>query len=132
MSSDTEATLKLIVVVLVFTAGVYFGGNASDIKHEKRAAVAAAQQGAKDYGKLREAMDAKESVDADLASARTELDRVRRRLARREAAATKGADGAGASGCEKLLSEAVEFLGECRERYLGCAAKHDALSKAVQ
>ena len=123
---------RLVAFAAVFSLGVLVGGEwESRLLHEKMA-VAVAEQGLKNYEKLRDAVDAKDAVGADLDRARSDLDRVRRALARREAQLAKLNDGAGTAGCEKLLSEAVEFLGECRERYLRCAANHDALIQVVE
>ena len=124
--------LVLSIATTLFGGGAYMGADMMKTKCEKDAAIAAAKQGAKDYERLRQAFDAADSVRADLARARAESQRVRRTLASREAELARKLDGAGAPGCEKLLGEALEFLGECRERYLGCAAKHDALSTAVR
>lgn len=117
------------LLLLAFSSGY----RAAEWRFEHDRAVAAAQQGAKDYEKLRKAMDVQDSLRVDLQRARAESDRVRRALDAARAARPAGEhDGTGASGCEKLLAESLELLGECRERYLSCAGRHDALITAVQ
>ena len=119
-----------IIAGITFVVGVLVGHIQAHDNYEQAQAIAVAEQGARDYEKLRKSTDVLASVQSDLAGARAESERLRRLLARRATGASGQSDGARIAGCEKLLDEALEFLGECRERYLECAAKHDALVEA--
>lgn len=123
---------RLAVPAIVFVAGALVGHEYARADIEAQTAVAAAEQGKKDYAKLVEAFEVADGVRADLARARAESQRVRRTLANREAELARKLDGTGVAGCPQLLGEALEFLGECRERYLECAGRHDALAEAVK
>lgn len=116
------------LLLLAFSSGY----RAAEWRFEHDRAVAAAQQGAKDYEKLRKAMDVQDSLRVDLQRARAESDRVRRALdAARAASASRNSSGAGVTGCESLLRDGVELLSDCRARLLECAGKHDSLVEAV-
>lgn len=129
--SDVRVVAGAVCVALV--VGFLAGGEVASRMYEKKAAVAMATQGAKDYERLRKAMDVQDSLRVDLQRARAESDRVRRALDAARAARPAGEhDGAGASGCQELLAKSVEILGECRERYLSCAGKHDAITEIVK
>lgn len=123
---------RLAVPVIVFVAGALVGHEYARADMEAQAAVAAAEQGKRDYAKLVEAFEVADGVRVDLAWARAESQRVRRTLASREAELARKLDGTGASGCAKLLAESLALLGECRERYLSCAGKHDAIAEIVK
>lgn len=126
--------IATIVISVVWSAGVFCSGyRTAEYRFEHDKAVAMATQGAKDYERLRKAVEVQDGLRGDLERARAEHDRVRRALDAARAARPAGEhDGTGASGCEKLLAESLELLGECRERYLSCAGRHDALITAVQ
>lgn len=120
------------VVALVHIAFL-LGYRTAEHRLEHDRAIAAAEQGAKDYEKLRKAMDVQDSLRGDLQRARAESDRVRRALdAARAASAAGKSSEAGVAGCESLLRDGVELLGDCRARLLECAGKHDALVEAVK
>lgn len=126
--------IATIVISVVWSAGVFCSGyRTAEYRFEHDRAVAMAAQGAKDYERLRKAIDVQDGLRNDLERARAESERVRRALdAARAARPADGDDGAGTSGCQELLGEAVELLEECRERYLSCAGRHDALVEAVK
>lgn len=108
------------------------GYRAAEYRFAHDRAVAVAEQGAKDYAKLKKAMDVQDSLRGDLQRARAESDRVRRALdAARAASASGESSGAGVAGCESLLRDGVELLSDCRARLLECAGKHDSLVEAV-
>lgn len=124
-----------LVVCAVVLALVAFssGYRAAEYRFEHDRAVAAARQGAKDYEKLRKALDVQDSLRGDLQRARAESDRVRRALdAARAAGASRESSGDGVAKCSELLREGVALLSGCRARLLECAGKHDALVEAVK
>ena len=119
----------LIAVALIAFASGY---KQADYRLEHDRAIAAAEQGAKDYAKLKKAMDVQDSLRGDLQRARAESDRVRRALDDARAASASGKySGTGVAGCESLLRDGVELLSDCRARLLECAGKHDSLVEAV-
>lgn len=129
--SDVRVVAGAVCVALV--VGFLAGGEVASRMYEKKAAVAMATQGAKDYERLRKAVEVQDGLRGDLERARAEYDRVRHTLDSARASRPAGEhDGTGASGCEKLLAESLELLGECRERYLSCAGKHDAITEIVK
>lgn len=126
-------------VAMIVGAGVlalvaFFSGyRAAEYRFEHDRAVAAAEQGAKDYEKLKKALDMQDALRDDLQRARTESERVRRALdAARTASASREPSGAGITKCPGLLGEGVELLSDCRARLLECAGKHDALVEVVK
>ena len=129
MRDIIAAGVGLVAVAALAYASGY---RAAEWRFEHDRAVAAAQQGAKDYAKLREATDIQAGLRADLARARGELERVRGALAKRTSGASGESAGGGVAGCESLLREGIDLLGSCRERLLECAGKHDALAAAVK
>lgn len=128
--SDVRVVAGAVGVALA--VGFIAGGEVASRMYEKKAAVAAAQQGAKDYERLKKAVGIQDSLRSELSAARADAERVRRALAGRAVAASGDNALARASACEKLLSQSVDLLSECRERYLGCAGRHDALVEAVK
>lgn len=124
----------LVVCAVVLALAAFPSGyRAAEYRFEHDRAVAAAEQGAKDYEKLRKALDVQDSLRGDLQRARAESERVRRALdAARAASASRESSGAGVAKCPGLLGEGVELLSDCRARLLVCAGKHDALVEAVK
>lgn len=108
------------------------GYRAAEWRFEHDRAVAAAQQGAKDYEKLKKAADMQDQLRADLRRARDDAERVRRALAVRERTSSGESSGAGVTGCTELLREGVDLLSDCRERLLECAGRHDALAETIR
>lgn len=128
--SDVRVVAGAVGVALV--VGFIAGGEAASRMYEKKVAVAAAQQGAKDYERLRKAVGVQDGLRGELSAARADAERVRRTLAGRALAAPGDDARDRAARCEALLSRSVDLLSECRERYLGCAGRHDALVEAVK
>lgn len=125
--------VAMLTITLIYLGGYHAGKADAQEEMQLQTAVAAARQGAKDYAKLSKAVDVQDGLHGDLERARAEHDRVRRALDAARAARPAGEhDGAGASGCQELLAKSVEILGECRERYLSCAGKHDAIAEIVK
>lgn len=129
--------MNYVALTAVFSAVSFVVGAASgyhdaqnEFEHDRAVAVAA--QGAKDYERLKKAVEVQDSLRGDLERARAESDRMRKLLSRRKATTSRSNAEAGASGCAELLRESVELLAECRERYLSCAGRHDALAAAVK
>lgn len=124
---------RITIAVVLFSLGALSGYNTAKSEAEKAAAIAAADQGRKDYEKLIVAFELTDSVRVDLDRARDDARRMRRALVAAEKNAAAGSlDGAGVTKCAKLLDESIKLLSECREKYLGCAGRHDALVEAVK
>lgn len=124
------------ILAIVCAAGGYA---ARDVEAErdmaelqKSEAVARAEQGKRDYGKLVAALDRAAGLDVELDRARSESERLRssfeRRLRRAEALADVS-DGAELARCTVLLRESVELLSEGRELALREAARADSLAE---
>lgn len=130
-----QAFATVVLVVSSFAAGYGTSSALADAEKaelQKSEAVARADQGRRDYGKLVAAMDRAASLDGELADARTAADRVRlsfeRRLRRAEALADDDGE-AELTRCTGLLRESVDLLSEGRSMALRSAARADALAE---
>lgn len=86
----------------------------AEYRFEHDRAVAAAQQGAKDYAKLKKATDIQADLRADLARARTDLERVRSILAMRSAGTAN--EPSLAEGFEASALPAIRFAIKRKQR----------------
>lgn len=119
-------------VVALFVIAYTLGKLDAEKEFQKELAIASAKQGAKDYEKLSQVIDAHEATQSYLATVRAESDRMRKLLASREAELAKLNAGGRNARCESLLRDGVELLGGCRERLIECAGKHDVLLRVVK
>lgn len=127
------------ILALVCAAGGYFvrGVEAERDMAElqKSEALARADQGRRDYGKLVAALDRAASLDVELDRARSDGERLRlsfeRRLRRAEALADD-TDGAELARCTGLLRESVGLLSEGRDLALRSATRADALIEVAK
>lgn len=127
--------LLVFAVIASFVAGVLMTADHYEDRLQQQAldaAVARAEQGARDYAKIIEAQNGLDSWRAAADSLSSELDRVRKQSASRavrESADACSMERAAVARCERLLERSADAVARCSDLLQRNAAIHDAFAE---